>query len=132
MRVRLYNKEFPEGKVFIGEEEYNQALAEGVWYENFWMPSGVVPDDLKESWGDRPIEPLRLSENKKPLIKDILLAKTVPTEKPKEEEVKYCECGCGTPVKNRFVKGHSWKAKKPDKIVMESSNGYSPYNQPSD
>ena len=130
MRVRLYNKEHPEGKLFVGEEEYNQALKEGVWYENFWMPSGVVPKDLKEYWGDRPIEPLRLPEEPKkeiPIYKEDIIAKDVP--KP---EVKYCECGCGTPVKNRFVKGHSWKAKKPDKSVMESSNGYNPNDKPAD
>jgi hypothetical protein len=42
MRVRLYNKEHPEGKLFTDEAEYTRALREEEWFENFWMPSGVV------------------------------------------------------------------------------------------
>jgi len=30
----------------------------------------------------------------------------------KEKEVKYCECGCGTVVKNRFVHGHNGRGSK--------------------
>jgi hypothetical protein len=126
MRVRLYNKEFPEGKVFTGEEEYNQALAEGVWYENFWMPSGVVPDDLKESWGDRPIEPLRLPEIEKPIYKEDISNNTSDPG----EEVKYCECGCGQVVKGRFVKGHYYKWWKQQRNGV--GNGDDSYNQPAD
>lgn len=108
MRVRLYNKEHPQGKLFTDEAEYNRALREEIWYKNFWMPSGVVPEDLKAIWGDRPIEPLRLPEEKH-IIKEELIARDVPKT---EEAVKYCECGCGQVVKNRFVQGHSWRAKK--------------------
>jgi len=109
MRVRLYNKEHPQGKLFTDEAEYKRALQEEEWYENFWMPSGVVPEDLKEYWGFRPIEPLRLpGENNEVAIIDNYIAE-VPDIK---EGLKYCECGCGQVVKNRFVQGHSWRAKK--------------------
>jgi hypothetical protein len=71
------------------------------------MPSGEVPEDLKECWGDRQIEPLRLPE-KNHIIKEELIARDVPKT---EEAVKYCECGCQTPVKGRFAQGHysKWK-----------------------
>jgi hypothetical protein len=108
MRVRLYNKEHPEGKLFTDEAEYTRALREEEWYKSFWMPSGKVPDDLKDFWGDRPIEPLKLAEEKTSL-KDNIIAKDMPE---KEEAVKYCECGCGQVVKNRFALGHSWRAKR--------------------
>jgi hypothetical protein len=108
MRVRLFNKEFPDGKLFTDEAEYTRALREEEWFENFWMPSGKVPEDLKECWGEKPIEPMRLPEEKH-IIKEELIAKDVPK---KEEAVKYCECGGGQVVKNRFALGPSWRAKR--------------------
>lgn len=139
MRVRLYNKEHPGGKVFTDKDDYERALREEIWFENFWMPSGKVPDDLKEFWGDRPIEPLRLPEIKNEPTKEIVEAANQNKAEEAldalpEPKIKYCECGCGTPVKERFVQGHYaiWKKKQKYPGVYGVKNGDSKNDKPPD
>jgi len=82
-----YHKTMPTGKIFYDEDEYKAAMESG-WVAAPWLVG--QEDNNKE------------------------LARTVPSEatNPTNERLvgtdvaKLCECGCGTPVKNRFVRGH--------------------------
>jgi hypothetical protein len=84
VRVRLFNKEFPNGKLFTDSEEVLNAEKSGKWKDAKWK--------INESY--------QIDRN----AKENVIKST--------DVIKLCECGCGTPVKNRFVQGHSWKAVK--------------------
>jgi hypothetical protein len=86
VRTRLFNKENPEGRLFLTQEEVDQAMISG------WV-------DAKHKVGSEP----KILAN--------FVTEMPPAPKIKEK-MNLCECGCGTPVKNRFVQGHSWKAVK--------------------
>jgi len=98
VRTRLFSKEFPKGKLFLTQEEVDQAEKEG------WVDAAH-------------------KVNEEPKILDNFITEMPPAPNVKSVG-KLCECGCGTPVKNRFVQGHSWKA------VKKNVNGAD--SQPSD
>lgn len=88
MKIMLYHGDYPDGKIFTCKKDMDEAYRQGA-VEAPWLV-GINP--IKE---------------------EVIIAKNVPIQPTAEApEVKYCECGCGTPVKSRFVQGHSWRATK--------------------
>jgi hypothetical protein len=113
-RSFAYHEDYPDGKIFTDETEYKQMLQEG-WVEAPWL---VGKQEVKPSPFDRDSDILD-----KPIYKE-----KESLIKPPESEPKLCECGCGTPVKNRFVQGHSWKAKRKGVTNGDSQNSKPPDN----
>ena len=101
MRERLFHRNYPDGKLCLTQAEVDACRAEGA-VDAKWKVIGIVPDDLKGQ------------------IKEDIIAKPMPQE---TDGKRYCECGCGQEVKNRFVQGHSFRRKK---------DGDSPKHKPAD
>jgi hypothetical protein len=107
VRVRLFHKDYPEGRLFTSEMEVQAAEAEGA-VDAPWKVTGAIPADLEG-----------LFAKEKPINKEDIIAKPVPD---KSENVKYCECGCGQVVIRRFAPGHWGKMMKKKRMEKKLAN----------
>jgi len=103
MRVRLFNKQFPHGKLFTSQAEVDQAMKDG-WVDAEWKVDAIVvkpsPIDRDDDILDKP----RIVQ--KPIVEEPIYKDNTPYNDKSKDGLKPCECGCGQMVSKRFALGH--------------------------